>query len=433
MDKPALYNITANEPMCIVKDFRTFTTFLHEHLVELTKGKEQIGRKYLYRINELMTEPQAGVTERSEQLMYPLLHMFFHLVLAGKLFQKVPVERNKITLRPTERYPQFLELTPTEQYMFLLETFWVDLDWNELAERGSNWKQGVIDKLLGMVKDAQDGQVISANNVEQPLLSNISFSFPSDYPLYLSYFGFWQFIRDELSITYSKREFRAKAIVLNRFGIAMAKLLSEYRPLDLWNIPGRLDLGEYQVAPGAPLPEKWGSNQGRIKKGKKGKWKAEPFHSLFIGLFPEGELQRTLPRKLPEFTEGNYRFKVSLSKKVWRSVELSAHHDLANLHAIIQEAFKFNDDHLYCFFIDGKLWSRRRFASPLDDEGPYVTGVRVGDLGLEKSQKFLYLFDYGASWLFQVELEEISRKGPGLVEPQVVAAHGESPEQYPFY
>ncbi|MCL4439875.1 MAG: hypothetical protein M1609_04560, partial [Firmicutes bacterium] len=266
MEKPTLHSITANEPVSILKDFRTFTTFLNENPVELTKGKEHIGRKYLYCINEMMTEPQAGVTERSEQLMYPLLHLFFHLVLAGKLFQKVSAESNKITLLPTERYPQFLELTPTEQYMFLLETFWMDLDWSELVERGFDYKQGVINHLLGVVKDAQVGQVISANNVEQPLRSKISFSFPSEYPLYLSYFGFWQFIRDELSIKYSKREFRAKAIVLNRFGIEMARLLYKCRPLYLWNIPGRLDSGECQVAPGSPLPEEWGYKQGRTKK-----------------------------------------------------------------------------------------------------------------------------------------------------------------------
>ena len=112
---------------------------------------------------------------------------------------------------------------------------------------------------------------------------------------------------------------------------------------------------------------------------------------------------------------------------------MSAKHTLLDLHDAIQRAYDFDDDHLYSFFMDSKPWSHERFTSPYDDEGPHVDEVCVGDLGLSIEQKFLYLFDYGDEWKFQVEVEDIRQEGKKPRKPKVVEEQGKAPEQYPMY
>lgn len=149
-------------------------------------------------------------------------------------------------------------------------------------------------------------------------------------------------------------------------------------------------------------------------------------------LFAEGELQKTLPREEIRFVDGIYTFKVSLTKDLWRRIEMSAKHTLLDLHYVIQNAYNFDDDHLYSFFMDGKAWSHEKFTSPNDDEGPYVDEVLIGELGLSVGQGILYLFDYGDEWKFWVELEGIRSEGAKPRRPKVIEKQGKAPKQYGY-
>jgi len=57
--------------------------------------------------------------------------------------------------------------------------------------------------------------------------------------------------------------------------------------------------------------------------------------------------------------------------------------------------------------------------------------VMVQSLGLERKQRFLYLFDYGDEWLFEAEFvgEGVSEE---VVYPRIVSSRGDSPQQYEF-
>lgn len=61
-----------------------------------------------------------------------------------------------------------------------------------------------------------------------------------------------------------------------------------------------------------------------------------------------------------------------------------------------------------------------------------ATKVRMESLNLKPKQKFLYLFDYGDEWRFEVEFlkEETSEK---THYPCIVDSRGEAPEQYSDY
>jgi hypothetical protein len=262
--------------------------------------------------------------------------------------------------------------------------------------------------------------------------------------LYFSFFGLWEVTPEKESWIPDKpkRAFFAESITPSVFGVSIARILVETRDLLRWNLPGRRELqGEWNVLPGSPLPE--GSITEFLEemlrpKGSKPVIKVDtkpgdPFFLSFVPLFAEGVLQKTLPREGGKFVDGTYLFKVALTRDLWRRIEMSAKHTLLDLHHAIQDAFDFDDDHLYSFFMDGKPWSHERFTSPYEDEGPYVDEACVGELGLSVGQKFLYLFDYGDQWEFQVEVEDVRQEGKKPRRPKIVEERGKAPEQYPMY
>jgi len=149
-----------------------------------------------------------------------------------------------------------------------------------------------------------------------------------------------------------------------------------------------------------------------------------------------------------------YVFKVKLmyDKRIWRKIEILGGQTLDDLHMAIQEAFNFDADHLYSFFMSGKAWdvSDFEYYHPEADGGPFeadmrkmfslirgskpesrlpATTVRIESLNLKPKQKFLYLFDYGDEWRFEVEFfkEGFSE---GALYPRIIDSRGESPQQY---
>lgn len=143
--------------------------------------------------------------------------------------------------------------------------------------------------------------------------------------------------------------------------------------------------------------------------------------------------------------KGAYSFKVYLRglKSVYRTIELRSEDTLEDLHLAIQDAFEWDNDHLYSFFMNGELYDDRfRFQCPLEltmpspfeeETFPSTYETVIGKLGLTLKHTFLYFFDYGDSHQFNVEVVDIrSNAGPGKY-PRVVDQKGEVPEQYPSY
>ena len=240
-----------------------------------------------------------------------------------------------------------------------------------------------------------------------------------------------------------------------------------------------------------------------------------------------------------------YTFHVTLPghDRVWRKVELPAGATLEGLHNAIQDAYAFDADHLYSFFMSGKAWDdSTEYTLPEEafddfdgdeenaDDDPFTTAsglppglptdmamptpdqlrgmmqmlqsdpqarqqfmqamseqmglppamvnmlmsnmenaigsmsddqmnslLQMGDpfgeddedeetieiagdvrttaldsLQLRKGQNFLYLFDYGDEWQFNVRVHAINDNAdPNAEYPRLVESVGEAPEQYP--
>jgi Plasmid pRiA4b ORF-3-like protein len=153
-----------------------------------------------------------------------------------------------------------------------------------------------------------------------------------------------------------------------------------------------------------------------------------------------------------------FTFKVKLrdDRRIWRKIEALGGQTLDNLHWAIQEAYGFDSDHLYSYFMSGRPWDLSGYeyyhpdAAPQSDleermremmariRGRFpeprlpATEVKLESLNLKPRQRFLYLYDYGDEWLFEVEF--VREDAPeDAAYPRVLASRGESPPQYEFY
>jgi hypothetical protein len=177
---------------------------------------------------------------------------------------------------------------------------------------------------------------------------------------------------------------------------------------------------------------------------------------------------------------------------VWRKIEMRADQTLEELHFAIQDAFKWDADHLFSFFLSGQAWDESTeyrlpegytpWGESIEDEEedwPEPTpkereqalralfgggeGMKVEEmqahvdafwedflaeeevsapgnvltttleeLNLEPKQAFMYLFDYGDEWRFKVRVHAVDGNAdPDAEYPRVVESVGEAPPQYP--
>lgn len=115
-------------------------------------------------------------------------------------------------------------------------------------------------------------------------------------------------------------------------------------------------------------------------------------------------------------------------------IEIEPSSTLEDLHFAIIKSVKFDNDHLYEFYIARTERSRDRLR--LDDENGEIYEKTLESLyPLEKGKKLYYLFDYGDHWLFKITK---SRKKPqelksGVKYPRLISTEGKEPEQYPAW
>ena len=122
-------------------------------------------------------------------------------------------------------------------------------------------------------------------------------------------------------------------------------------------------------------------------------------------------------------------------KGIWRKIQISAAATLDDLSYAILDAFEFNYDHLYVFYMDHKLRTSRgvpRFYSPrcgyIHDNADQQM---LKNFNFTPKQKFLFEYDFGDEWhftmTFEKEIEEITPRA------FVINSRGDSPSQYSSY
>jgi hypothetical protein len=141
--------------------------------------------------------------------------------------------------------------------------------------------------------------------------------------------------------------------------------------------------------------------------------------------------------------------KVALAgrKSIWRRIALRGSQTLDDLHEAIFDAFDRDDEHLYSFYFPrpgtkgrARLRDAAEYACPFSckDAGPFSDDIlrnaaktALSSLGLEPGKVFLYLFDFGDSWLHEITVEQTDATPEEGKYPRVLEKHGQSPPQYP--
>lgn len=409
-------------PINFTEDFKTFINFIQNNQVKLTKTQQQLSKKVLVDLYPLMSEPKLEVTPSKTQEGYPLLHLFFVLALQLQLIRKTAGKGGTYaTVLPT-RVAAYQQLTAVEQYLVLLQCFWEKLDWSMLEKRQSYLVQKNIDVLFENLQNYRANKKITIKS--DPLIDRFLYDF-DHFLFYFSYFGFWQVEYDDQTVNAGKY-FIAKTIILKPLFKQLEKALTKnwrdhregkYRDDD------RLDSFLSLI----------GVDPSLVKKQNKTKKKEIiPLAKLLKPLFPGADMNNIFLNNENKFVAGVYRLKVKFNKNCWRTLQLSSSHTLLDLHRLIQRSFEFNDDHLYSFYMDGKEYSRNCYNCPEDNQGPFVNEAKIGSLDLFEGQRFLYLFDFGDEWMFDIELLTIS-EGIDLCEARIIEAKGEAPLQYEDY
>lgn len=125
-----------------------------------------------------------------------------------------------------------------------------------------------------------------------------------------------------------------------------------------------------------------------------------------------------------------------------RTIEIPASASLHDLHHAIQRIVRFDDDHLYTFYV-GRHWRQRgtELTDPdaLIDEDVYENEEEDEDdelsLGnvfpLGKNKNLYYWFDFGDDWIFEIKsrgkTKVLNRR---MKYPRVIEKHGRNPRQY---
>lgn len=412
----------------LVLDFSQFINYMEQHQIRLTKTMEYISRKHLPSINEQLSVKSDDTTSYSQQENYPYIHFIYHLALYGGLIEKLSIDSNQPKLRVTDRWNKFKKLSDAEKYFFLLETFWVDLNWTRFSYEKRSPIHQLLPDIFEKLMDKNSGHRLELN--KDLLLSNLTFRW-NYFFLYFEWLGIWICEKDQNRIDhYGKKSYYfTKSITLTSFAKKVIPILMKHRNLQVWNLPLRREHGEVNPMPGSELPE---SHKEHAQKEDVNN-SPQPFYQAFTKLFPQNDLQNSLPRAERKYTNGMHTFKIAFDRSAWRKVALSSKHTMEDLHKVIIKAFEFDDDHLYSFFMDGTKWSSNCIVSPGDNSGdPNAAETTIGSVGLSSGHRFMYLFDYGDEWMFTITVEQIKETDSEPITPHIIEQYGNGPEQYFF-
>jgi hypothetical protein len=108
-----------------------------------------------------------------------------------------------------------------------------------------------------------------------------------------------------------------------------------------------------------------------------------------------------------------YQFRVVLqgiSPLIWRRLLIRSDMSLATLHAALQIAFAWSDEHLHAFRIHGKEYGCARLGGPHFEDDP--RHVPLGQLHLHQGERFTSVYNFIDHWVGDLRLEAVLPADP---------------------
>jgi hypothetical protein len=118
-------------------------------------------------------------------------------------------------------------------------------------------------------------------------------------------------------------------------------------------------------------------------------------------------MDRKLHSNLPQPA---YVLRVSIKgtkPSIWRELSVPAACTLGELHAILQIAFGWENDHLHSFTVNSVEYGMTGMDFDYGGDMADEDDVCLYDLNLQAKQKFSYLYDFGDSWEHEIRVSKI--------------------------
>ena len=112
---------------------------------------------------------------------------------------------------------------------------------------------------------------------------------------------------------------------------------------------------------------------------------------------------------------------------VWRRLEIPADASLVELHALIQIAMGWDNDHLFAFYLrpPGSKSKRFRTWEELDPESE----VPLESVLAKRSDELIYEYDFGDSWIHRIKVEKRLSSSEPVAVPRCTAGEGSCPPE----
>jgi len=135
--------------------------------------------------------------------------------------------------------------------------------------------------------------------------------------------------------------------------------------------------------------------------------------------------------KLPKGAQFIFKISITHRPDIWRTIAFNPGHSLSHVHLAIQNAFEFDNEYLYGFYLDNRVRASKKFFNdPRSGKPPFANEHTLETLNLVAQQRFLYLFNYDDSWEFHIDLLEIATDNPTSPYPIILEENGDVPMQY---
>ncbi|UZR96987.1 plasmid pRiA4b ORF-3 family protein [Chondrinema litorale] len=406
------------ENLQIQDDFSDFINYISTNNVKLTAQANHIGPKDCFAINNLLYHKQAVKHNKLKHPKYHAIWLFFQLGLTSGLLEIDDQKSSNYLKVNEEKFSYFMSFNKVEKYLMLLETLWVKCCLENLNPdgRGPDFQENLNDFFESLEE--------SLPNKNEP--NNLFYSHYNDVIIQLPFFGWWDYSLKKDTTYYDIVE----EVDISLLGEFFIKKLKAERPLLFWNKHSRINKSYlfettfmmFQYERTDLSEEDINKLLDRVSK--------ESFLDVFTDNFEEGILDKKNFYS-SNTQDNNYIFKVALTKKIWRKIKISSLATFEDLHIAIMQAFNFDNDHLYAFFLSGTVYKGDSLKDPRREEAPFADEVEIKEADLQNGDKIAYLFDYIAGWQFLLKLEEIETNTTPLSKPQIVDTKGEAPEQYP--
>lgn len=387
--------IDENEPGSVLIDFEALLGFVEDG-VRSTGKYHLLPMARLFELDQRMAKPLRPRLRRPQQKSFPHINGLYLLLRATQL--GVPEGHGKTSGRLTldaVMHKQWLDLNPTERYFNLLEAWLRRGAWEAIGLRGGGWMNGVALS----ARDLWMSIPAAGRSFSKKERSQGGFLFSTERSCTLALlelFGLMTVGREDPD---DGQSWRVTEVLHTPFGDELLQIVFGEVERELFT------------------HEKPAAEFGVLQP-------------VLQSFFPEWVNNLEIAKPAPR--DGIFYFKVSLGEP-WRRIAIPAKSDLEELAECIIQAFDFDGDHLYGFRLVARDGRQLLVEHPYaDDAETHTDELAIGELPLIERQSMEFLYDFGADWRFNVQLEKIEPDEGELSGAAIVESRGKAPPEYEF-